>query len=230
MLYSDPIIITGPARSGTSLVAGIVHACGAWGGKITGPTPHNKKGQFENTRIRDNLVKPMLRRENLDPLCQRPLPTAQHLDKWAEMALEWRKAVMREVRQQGYKGGTWYYKGAKAVLMWTLWHAAFPGARWIYVRRNTNDIVASCLKTHFMRTYKDPEGWVGWVWAHLDRLSAMANENIDITIISPDDIISRNFVEIQRFVEREGLSWNGKKVRDFVTPELWGGKNGTKKW
>ncbi len=49
MDYTElPIIVTGCARSGTSLTAGVLHLCGAWIGKCTGPTAYKKRGQFEN--------------------------------------------------------------------------------------------------------------------------------------------------------------------------------------
>ena len=69
----DPIIITGCARSGTSLIAGTMHLCGAWVGNVTGPTSWNRKGQFENEFIRDRLVKPYLKSINMDPMGQDPL-------------------------------------------------------------------------------------------------------------------------------------------------------------
>ena len=63
-----PILITGAARSGTSMVAGIVHRCGAKGGAVLGPTPYNRRGQYENRRVTDTVVKPYLLMQGLDPL------------------------------------------------------------------------------------------------------------------------------------------------------------------
>ena len=40
----EPILITGAARSGTSMSAGVVSLCGAWGGELSGPNVYNKKG------------------------------------------------------------------------------------------------------------------------------------------------------------------------------------------
>ena len=33
----DPILITGCARSGTSMIAGVINICGAFGGDMAGP-------------------------------------------------------------------------------------------------------------------------------------------------------------------------------------------------
>jgi hypothetical protein len=54
----DPILITGAARSGTSMTAGVINICGAFGGVLSGPNKNNKKGMFENNRIRQDIAKP----------------------------------------------------------------------------------------------------------------------------------------------------------------------------
>ena len=49
-LKKDPILITGLPRSGTSLTAGCLHACGAWVGDTV-------KGLYENEAVREKVVK-----------------------------------------------------------------------------------------------------------------------------------------------------------------------------
>ena len=45
----DPILVSGCARSGTSLVAQILHVCGAWKGETVAPDPaSNPDGFFEH--------------------------------------------------------------------------------------------------------------------------------------------------------------------------------------
>ena len=53
------IFITGAARSGTSLTAGVIKLSGAWMGSTSGPTIYNKKGMFENGDIRERCIKPL---------------------------------------------------------------------------------------------------------------------------------------------------------------------------
>ena len=59
---SPPILLTGCARSGTSLTAGIVNLCGAFGGIMSGPNRNNAKGMFENSKIRNTIIKPYLQK------------------------------------------------------------------------------------------------------------------------------------------------------------------------
>jgi len=40
----SPILVVGAARSGTSLVAGIINMSGAFGGVMAGPQKSNQKG------------------------------------------------------------------------------------------------------------------------------------------------------------------------------------------
>lgn len=70
LIEKSPILITGCARSGTSMVAGVINMCGAFGGSMSGPNHNNAKGMFENARVRNNIVKPYLRQLHVDPLGQ----------------------------------------------------------------------------------------------------------------------------------------------------------------
>src|SRR3990167_1759798 len=166
MNYSDnPIFITGCARSGTSLTAGIIHLCGAFGGKMRRPNINNQKGMFENIAITQDLVKPFLKSIGADKMGQNPLPDpAKVVLKANILAHQWRQNVISILNSEGYIGDRpFFYKGAKMCLMWEIWHAAFPNAQWIIVRRNKEDIIDSCLRTSFMKAYKDRGGWAKWV-------------------------------------------------------------------
>jgi hypothetical protein len=220
----DPILITGCARSGTSITAGIIHKCGAWGGNLTGPTPHNKKGQFENVVIRQQLVKPFLRSMKCDPLGQRPLPDIENVKLISSQAvIDFRWKIRNTIISEGYKeNSTWYYKGAKMCLIWPLWKRMFPNAKWIIVRRNTNAIVHSCMKTSFMRGYRSKKGWMHWVDEHKERFLEMAEAGMDITQIWPSKMIEeRDFTEAKRMIANLGLEWNEEAIMNFIEPALW---------
>jgi hypothetical protein len=202
------------------MVAGIVHLCGAWGGKMSGATRHNRKGMFENSHIRQNIVKGWLRKHGYDPLCQNPLPP-----RVVEPVPGWRDRVLKAIEAQGYNGGgPWMYKGAKMVCMWQIWHHAFPHSKWIFVERDYGGIAKSCLRTGFMRAYRTKEEWMEWAREHVVRMRRMKIEGIDVTCISAHEIVAGDFSNIRAFIERCGLTWNRKAVRDFVDPGLYGGR------
>lgn len=221
-----PILITGCARSGTSMTAGIIHLAGAHGGDCFGTTRFNRKGMFENKKIRQHLVKPFLRSINVDPLGQKPLPDIEAVKLVSNKTVEeWRSFVVNTMRSEGYNGnGHWFYKGAKMCLKWPVWQRAFPEARWIIVRRHSEDIVRSCLKTSFMKAYKTREGWLEWVEQHKERFLEMEAAGMDIQYVWPQKMIDFDLKEIKNVILKLGLDWDQQKVEDFIEPAYWSGK------
>ncbi len=229
-MIDEPILITGAARSRTSLVAGIVHICGAWSGRTAGPTGANKKGMFELSNIRNRIMKPFLRTHGWDPMGQFPLPNIKTVHELAPReAGVWAKEILAIIaeekpyqcdtcgQQHGrYKGETWMYKGAKMCLMWPIWHMAFPRAKWVIVRRNTEDIVISCLKTRFMRAFSNASGWQSWVEEHLRRFQEMHEAGLDIQEIDTDLIYDGDFAPARAVIETLGLVWKQKAIQNLI--------------
>jgi hypothetical protein len=221
-------LITGCARSGTSLIGGLISIAGAWGGKTTGKTGHNRKGQFENSKIREQVTKAYLRENKLDPLGQNPLPDVWNL---TPPTFDFKGRIKKILHEQGYPcNGHWYYKGAKMCLLWPLWANAFPCARWIIVRRRDEDIIDSCLRTRFMRAFRDRKGWQGWIDEHKKRFAEMIEAGLDVTIIRPEQILEGNTFAMAHFIKRCGLKVDVNAFREFISPELYhirGKVNGT---
>lgn len=216
----SPVLITGCARSGTSMVSGILNICGAFGGEMSGPTKYNRKGMFENARIRNEIVKPYLKEHGYDPLGQNPLP--EPMDGLPTMDPPLSEQVEQIMEDQGYEEGVWFYKGAKMCLVWPLWNLAFPGAEWVIVRRKDEDIVNSCLHTTFMKAFHTPKGWQGWVDAHKRRFQEMHNAGLKITEIWPEKFVQSNdFHNMKHLVEKLRLVWNEKEIIDFIEPAWW---------
>ena len=230
---NKPILITGCARSGTSLIAGIINLCGAFGGKLVGPTRLNQKGMFENKKIRDQLVKPFLKSMGADPLGQLPLPDRNVVKERASDAgviENWKHTINQIMIDQGYKDGLWFYKGAKMCLVWAIWHAAFPNARWIIVRRLDADIIASCKHTTFMLKCGDGKGWQGWIDEHKRCFEEMHDSNLDITEVWSENIVSGDFEKLHSVIEKAGFCWNENAVKEFVEPKLFRQKGGAYPW
>ncbi|KKN42003.1 hypothetical protein LCGC14_0717630 [marine sediment metagenome] len=218
-----PILITGCARSGTSMTAGIIDICGAWGGKMSGSTRYNQKGMFENTNIRQDVIKPLLRSINCDPMGQFPLPTDKHLQGFTGMQSDrLRDRVLAILKLQGLHEDTkWFYKGAKLCLVWTLWHKAFPEAKWVVVRRDPKDIAESCMRTGFMRAYDTIEGWLSWVYIHEARFEHMREAGLQVREVWPHKMVQGSLKEMREVVEWLELDWREFDVIDFITPALW---------
>lgn len=214
----DPILVTGCARSGTSLTAGIIHLCGAWGGSMVGPNPFNKKGMFENRGFKRRALKAFLKEMGVDPLGQKPLPDIQKVMDCARRGegAVFRKRVVAELRGQGYMGGPWFWKGAKLCLIWPIVHDAFPSAKWVIVRRRAEDIADSCLRTSFMRAYDTAEGWLGWVEEHKLRFREMQNRGLRMMEVWPLELVSGSPARMKSVMTWLGLQWNDNAVGSFV--------------
>lgn len=224
----DPILITGCARSGTSLVAGSINLCGAFGGNMSGPNKNNAKGMFENAQIRNHITKPYLRDLGYDPLGQYPLPDIEKI----VIPHDWHQRVTQVMIEEGYATGPWMYKGAKMGLFWPVWHYAFPNAKWIIVRRKPADIIRSCMKTSFMRAFQneknqkavgattEEEGWLWWVRQHEQRFIDMIQAGLNIKVVWPERMVNGDYQQIMETIEWLGLSWKSK-VLEFIDPRLW---------
>ena len=223
----SPILITGAARSGTSMVAGVINMCGAFGGIMAGKNKNNQKGMFENVAIRNTILKPYLRQIKVDPLGQYPLPDVSNL----VIPRDIQQRVEQVMVDEGYKAGAWMYKGAKMCLSWPVWHYAFPNAKWIIVRRKTEDIVRSCVRTGFMRAFysdvnqkavgvkTEDEGWRWWVEQHEKRFNEMINEGLNCKVVWPDKMVVGDYKQLYETLEWLGLEWK-TEVLHFIDPLL----------
>lgn len=229
-MTKKPIIITGAARSGTSLVAGLVDKCGVFGGDASLVCKWNPKGMFENTRLRQKVVKPYLRRLQVDPLGQFPLPEVQNLLPFPDM----KKQIENELKRDGWDGKRrWYYKCAKACLFWPIWLKAFPKAQWVIVRRRKEQIAESCLRTSFMRKFgsrdvrkrngfkSEYDSWLWWVEQHEQRFQEMIEAGMDVRMVWTEKIVAGDFEELDRVMNWLRLEMT-QEARSLITPEIWG--------
>lgn len=210
----EPIIVTGVPRSRTSMTCGTLHALGAFGGDMRGPTPNNQRGMFENKRV-VAMVKDYLRSMNCDPNAQHPLPSMDELKPWTNV----RSQIQRAMIEDGYNGGPWFFKTVKGCHLWPVLHEAFPEAKWIIVRRDREGLINSLLRTSFMRAYQDREGWSHYIDQHEARFAEIL-DTCDARELHSDRVIAGDFEHFRKVIEGVGLKWNERAVRDFVDPQL----------
>ena len=197
---------------------------------MSGPNSNNQKGMFENSTIRNAIVKPYFRDINVDPLGQYPLPDISKLP----IPGDWKARVQQVMLEQGYKDGPWMYKGAKMCLHWPVWHYAFPNAKWIIVRRRNGDIADSCVKTGFMRAFRNEttqrivgaknerEGWLWWIRQHLDRFVEMieSEDGPNCKQIWPHRMVQADYQQLYEVIDWLGLKWN-PEILNFIDNKLW---------
>lgn len=211
------ILITGCPRSGTSMTAGIINLCGAFGGKMRKAPEETKHPIFENEDICAHVMVPYLRSIHADPRGQRPLPDVSSLIPIPDL----KQRVEKFMYSQHYNGShRVFYKSALIALTWPIWRRAFPNARWMIVRRADEDIVYSCMRTAFMNAYRTRQGWRYWISQYKQRFQAMHDARLNIGDIWPTKFVEGDFSEIQACVRWLGLKWQEQNVQDFIEPAL----------
>ena len=216
-----PVLVVGIARSGTSLVAGSLAACGAWTGETLAGNASNPTGYFENAALREGLLKRQLMQLGADPLGVRQLPPLSGQPAQPKLGAQ----VLGLLQQQGYGGGPWLYKDAKLTLLWPVWRQAFPQARWVIVRRRAEAIVASCLRTDFMRQHSsDPVFWERWVQAYEQRLEVLKASGVWWREVDAQRLVESGVGELEPLVSELGLQWDAQAVGAMVQPHHWHGR------
>ena len=212
----DPILITGASRSGVSMTAGVVYFCGAFGGDVCGTKGTDGAGMFGNIPVRDSIMTPYLKQIGADLTGQCPLPNTSSL-----ISAPLLKNIFEfEIKRQGCgEDSLAFYKDFRLCLVWPIWHDAFPNAKWIIVRRAGVDVVASCLKTGYMKAYKSEFGWNKWLREYLDRFDEMINTDLSVTEVWPTKFVEGDFTEIKAVVNKLGLQWNEERITAFLNPK-----------
>lgn len=197
----DPIIVTGCARSRTSLVMQLLEIAGLHLGNVIGATKANPQGQKENRAIIDQIQKPILKSHGYDPKGQFPIPHLQF--DYQDPTL--RHKVLNIMKPK--EGQRWGFKDAKACLTWRTWNYSFPDASWIIVRRWKKDIVKSCLRTSFMDRFQNEEGWAWWVEEHKERFDLIRRNCKHVYEIDTDNLKNAHLHELECIVNEHGLKW-----------------------
>lgn len=205
------IFITGLPRSGTSVTCRALQALGVDFGterSLAKPTKHNPTGFMENLAVRQDTVKPILETLGADPKGQGPLPPRRlQIEQWDTDAV--RDRVLEQLEEAEA------YKDAKLVLLWSLWVAAFPEARWVIVRRDREAVVRSCLRTSFMRRFETEADWNEWADEYEARRDDLSGSVDHVSVEpGPDPDCFRPLADFL------GAQWTDKAARVF-RKEAW---------
>lgn len=222
MIEYPPILITGIPRSGASMIAGVINICGAFGGEMSG-----YKGINENDEIKEILEKPFLAGMDVDEMGQYPLPESKNM----KIPMDWKEMVSKTMESQGYQDGPWFYKSSRAALLWPVWHHAFPRAKWLIIRRRTGDIIESCIKTGYMKAFKNKEkrkaigvdkeegGWLWWVHEYERRFVEMITEGLDCKVIYPERLVHGDYSQLYEAMDWLRLPWS-YSIFNYIDPLL----------
>lgn len=214
MNQHQPILIAGPPRVGSTMLAGLLIKHGVWVGKakITPYKETNSQIGTENIEIKKYL------KWRLPIVYQNwniPLPDCEYGNSFKEDIL---KIVKID--------DPWLVKTSNLLLTWQLWNEAFPEAIWVFPERPVADIVASALRHPAMkkRGEKKITKFVGACIARQSKIGPLVKNSIVLNT----PLLVRGHGNVQetmrKIIEKVGLKYDQSIVDDWIKPEMWHGK------
>lgn len=207
----NPILITGADRSGSSLVAHIVHLCNVFAGDVS-------KMQ-ENEQILNGLKEYII-----DNSGSCLFPT------FDDVPLYWKAFVFDILKKEGLKENeVWVLKSSLLTQTWRMWSFNYPDAKWVIIRRRSSDIVNSCMKTGYMRMFQSVENqkkvgagnekdaWLWWIHQYENNWVEMIKAGLNCKIIWPERMAKGDYGQIYEMIEWLGLKWN-RKIFEIIDP------------
>ena len=212
MQLKDPILITGCARSGTSLVAGIINEAGAKGGSINlDGNEYNPTGYYENHAIIQTVDKQILKSRGFDLMGQKKLPGEDF------PVVDIRDKVFSVIASQGVSSAdTWFFKDAKLLLLFRSYTKSFPGSKIVIVRRQKEGIINSCMRTPFMSGRKTEYEWLEWVNHHIMLMAALKSSFSKVHEIWYEDLINGNLNPIKELIQWLGLEFHMDYINSII--------------
>lgn len=206
------IVVVGAPRSGTSITCHVLQALGVdFGGPLVGTAKSNPHGFMEHRTVREEVTKPTLLGMGFDPRGQGPLPPRS----WEPLEDEiepFRRLMLTALE------GAEAVKDPKLLLLWPLVDAAFPEARWIFVRRESRHVVESMYRVRWMRlgSLRATRMYVREIEGRME----LAGPQVGAVEVWPDPSDKESFLGM---AEALGLEWDDGAVRGVLDPGIWSG-------
>lgn len=224
------IIASGP-RYGSSLVASIFDACGAYGGEgVYDSGPANPQGFYENEAIKTLCVIPYINRflpgkigdkNRTKAIDARNYKTPFVQDQYYYQPPFFRDRVLDILRIQGWDGvQPLYYKMPLATLMCSVWHKAFPEAKWVTISRPWKEVRTALINQGWMTPIPDgKEETHGYdkISMYEKALAALQDQpDVDWVGIDAGRIFNHDYDQLKSAIERSGLVFDFAAVEERV--------------
>jgi hypothetical protein len=212
---SDAICIIGMHRSGTSMIAKLLHQCGLYLGsenQLLGANSSNAEGHFEHKeflRLNDALL------HHLGGSWEFP-PKAQ--SNWQEnAAFETMRADARALVKELSTRTPWGWKEPRTTVLLPFWKSIVPGLRFVICVRSPLEVAKSLAKRSKIPVERGVHLWHSYMRAALEDSAGSAR-----MITHYEDFFTEPEEEAERLVRFCGLRKPEKvSLADFgVRPEL----------
>ena len=210
MIRQDPILIVAPPRSGTTMLAGLIHYHGVWVGRsrTTQFPGTNSKFGSENLDIK-NVMKRMAVEVGYKNW-ETPFPNPVGFDQ--EQA---KKDILSFVPDDT----PWLVKTAWCSIFWEFWETAFPEARWVFPTRDTLKIVDSMNRHPSMRRH--PDGVKRQFIANLLRNAGAAiDAKVNYTYVDIEGLVDKDPIVIGDLFRFLDITPDYKVINDWIKPKM----------
>jgi len=192
---TNPIIVVGTPRSGTSLTAGIIARHGVWVGPCKDGDAKNPTGYYESLPFKAALIN----------ACGRIV----HNGKLAPQVPAWRDIAARILDEHGYEGGPWLVK--HSAMYWPVWHQFDP--IWVCCRRDADAIARSGKESRLLR---NPAA----IQPHVDQMEYLRDHH-GAHEVWPEDVVKGDYTSIRKAIEAAGLTFQPEIADAMVQPNAW---------
>ena len=208
MVRQDPILIASPPRSGTTMLAGLLHYHGIWVGRSRTTMYPGTNSEFGSENIDIKNVFQEAAGKMGYKNWETPFP-----------ALGSCKCLKKQIEAFVPEDMPWLVKTSWSLIYWRFWVTAYPEARWIFPTRDTIKIVDSMNRHPGMRNH--PDGQKKQYIAHLLRnASTVIDNEVNYNYVDMEGLADRNpqvLTDLFRFLELEP---DFKVINTWIKPEM----------
>lgn len=204
----DPILVAAPPRSGTSMIAGLLHHHGVQVGEFRA-NKDNPRGGFENIHIK-KVVKDQLKKNgyDLNPIYIQPTTFKNDL-QFRENAL---KFIPDSTKP-------WLFKEFRVLMTWPLWYKYFPNSIYVLNRRNIQDNLKSMQNHHLISKRGSTRAlrfWIEWARERQEEIAKYCSH----VWVDVDKIWAGDLSEAKKVIEACSIEFDEQTTKEWINPNL----------
>jgi len=210
MIDQSPILIAGPPRSGTVMLAGLLYYHGVWIGRSR--TTHypgtNPELGVENLDIKD-----IMKREGFK------VNYHNWTTPFPRQVLVNGHGVRKEIETFVPEGQRWLVKTSWTLVFLEFWNEAYPNAFWILPKRSPQAILNSMNRHPGMRRHSDREmkKFISALHEYQVEVRRLVKHSLFVDV---KKVSQKDQKEIKAFFDFVNISMNKAKVDDWIQPEI----------
>lgn len=207
MIRQDPILIAAPPRSGTTLLAGLLHFHGVWVGRARTTMYPGTNSDFGSENQDIKSIFKQIAEDIGYRNWQVPFPVV-NVDK----------GVKDQIEHFVPDNTLWLVKTSWILIFWQFWSLAYPGARWLFPTRSKDKIIDSMNRHPGMRKRSNRKK-EAFIDALIQEQKA-AKHKVSFHQFNIESIVQKDPWEIDMLFTFLGIEPNYNIINDWIDPEI----------